>query len=282
MKTWLSYLLVGSAVAAMAVGGRPLRGTTLRAPWWWSFGSFIATLSVSMAGDIGMVQRDSAWRFLASSSTLCPAVALLGAKRPQDRMWQWIVASLWLIIALPALQQLILNRFGGLEIHPARSWFMLGLILFGVSNSIVSRYGLSVLLAGCGQLGLLGSFLPLPSSVASALSWNWGMIALSGSILLALLTPRKIRSASPFDRAWLDFRNRFGLVWSLRFMEQMNALAKANGWGVALNWSGFRASDGSLAWELPPDQTRVLRQSMNNLLRRFVSPDWIASRLGET
>jgi hypothetical protein len=62
-------------------------------------------------------------------------------------------------------------------------------------------------------------------------------------------------------------------------MEQLNAVSQSNGWNLRLQWSGFHTMDGSPDWSLPPDQLRVLRQSLQNLLRRFVSPEWIATRL---
>ena len=39
--------------------------------------------------------------FAAAMIVFCPAMALLGAKRPQDKPWQLIVLSLWGILALP-------------------------------------------------------------------------------------------------------------------------------------------------------------------------------------
>ncbi len=68
---------------------------------------------------------DPSWaapaRYIAAMSTFSPIMALLGAKRPQDRGWQFIVATLWAILSLPACEWLL---FGGVaEIHPARFWF---------------------------------------------------------------------------------------------------------------------------------------------------------------
>jgi hypothetical protein len=70
------------------------------------------------------------------------------------------------------------------------------------------------------------------------------------------------------------------LVWSLRLMERFNATAEGNGWDVTLFWSGFRNRQGTSPWQLSADQARTARQTLRNLLRRFVSPEWIAARLG--
>ena len=49
---------------------------------------------------------------------------------------------------------------------------------------------------------------------------------------------------------------------------------------LVLRWSGFQSTAGGRITEsLSPDAIRVLRQGLENLLRRFVSRDWIAERL---
>lgn len=277
----VNYLLIAMAAVGLAVRQHQLRGTTLVAPCWWAFGSLASLAAVQVLVDSAVLDPAGSvvWRFLAATSTLCPGIALLGAKRPQNRSWQWVVASLWLIIALPAVQQLVLHKTGTLEIHPARAWFMLGLILFCISNSVISRYGPAVLMAGCGQLWMLSAYVPIPFRPNHSSAWTLGLTGVSVAVLLTWTDLRSRASGRPLDQIWLDFRNLFGVVWSLRLMEQMNSVSQTHGWNLVLQWSGFRALDGSSDWELPPDQFRVLQQSLQNLLRRFVSTEWIASRL---
>jgi hypothetical protein len=98
---------------------------------------------------------------------------------------------------------------------------------------------------------------------------------------LAYYTVSSRKRDPSLDSVWLDFRNSYGIVWSLRVMEQVNAVAKSSGWNVVLCWSGYRTRDGAANWELPSEQLRVLRQSLQNLLRRFMSSEWIAERLGD-
>src|SRR5690348_15719242 len=86
---------------ALASGFRALRGTTLRAPWWWAAGSFVAVAASEIA--IVLIDFDgrggaSQLRLAASTTTLLPTLALLGAKRPQDRAWQLIVLSFWVLL----------------------------------------------------------------------------------------------------------------------------------------------------------------------------------------
>ena len=111
-------------------------------------------------------------RFAAAMATFCPLMALLGAKRPQDRAWQFIVFSLWIVLSLPSFEWLL---FGGVaEIHPARFWFLVVLTLIGATNGLTTRYWPSGLLFAGGQLALLVPFLtsgqvPLPEEVAGSL-----------------------------------------------------------------------------------------------------------------
>ncbi len=112
---WTIELAIGLWMigqTALARGYRPLHGTTLRAVWWWSFIALGTVVATELA--IGIMQpQDNSWaeplRFIAAASTFCPLVALLGAKRPQDRAWQWIVLSFWVILALPAAQAWLLR-----------------------------------------------------------------------------------------------------------------------------------------------------------------------------
>src|SRR5688572_13251151 len=93
---------VTAALAGLAWRWRSLEGSTLRARWYWT----LAALTALAAGAAATLYDSHAeWlahvRYLAAVATLCPSVAVLGAKRPQDRGWQFIVASLWLVAALP-------------------------------------------------------------------------------------------------------------------------------------------------------------------------------------
>jgi hypothetical protein len=68
------------------------------------------------------------------------------------------------------------------------------------------------------------------------------------------------------DRLWLDFRNRFGLVWGQRLREQFNRAALNAGWSVYLAWPGLRRLVLS-----GPDTSRpedILR-TLLALLKRF-------------
>ena len=75
---------------------------------------------------------------------------------------------------------------------------------------------------------------------------------------------------SRFDRLWLDFRDRYGLLWGQRVREQFNRAAHNAGWPVMLFWQGLRLH---AAAELPdePTQQEIL-DTLVALLQRFMPP----------
>lgn len=88
-------------------GAKKVLGTTLMVPCLWvataaSCLLLLAFAEIQFADGIAL----SAMHFAVAASTLCPTIAVLGAKRPQDRGWQWVVASLWLVVVWPAAQAL--------------------------------------------------------------------------------------------------------------------------------------------------------------------------------
>jgi hypothetical protein len=110
-----------------------------------------------------------------------------------------------------------------------------------------------------------------------------GQLCLSAAIISAwLISLRETKMNNAFDAIWSDFRDSFGLFWSLRLIERVNDTAKQAGWDFDLGWSGFRTkSDFQPLSVLPPEIDAALRNCLQGSLRRFVSPEWIAQRLGE-
>lgn len=250
-----------------------LRGTTLQAPWFWTLAAFLALLAVELTHD-----DNAGIKYLATAATFCPLVSVLGAKRPQDRAWQFIVAALWLVLALPGVQQWLGRRPTVLQLHAAWQWFLAVLIALGFFNGLPTRLWLSSLLAGIGQTAMLINQLPLPSLGLSVeqttQAWTIGFMTWCVSVALwGWDLPRRRRETSPYDRLWLDFRDLVGGVWALRIAERINAAASTCGWESRLTWSG---------WVIHGDETTLepdVERSLRMLLRRFVSQEWIDHRL---
>jgi hypothetical protein len=255
------------------------------APWSWSVLSMLAIAATEILVGFGGGPSPPKWavplRFAAAMTAFMPLVAMLGAKRPQDRAWQFVVLALWAILSLPAAQWL---AFGGVrEIHPARFWFLTILTIVTALNGIGTRAWLENLLVATGQAVLVAAFLPssrdwLPDArgplvalLAFAIAWT----------LWAARSPRASAGnptqpiGSPLDHLWLDFRDAFGVVWSLRIIERTGAAARQHDWPVTLTWQGFRGRDADRpASEVPP----AAAENFRALLRRFVSPERIKSR----
>jgi hypothetical protein len=259
------------------------KGTTLTSVVCWTtislislVGTEVFCLASSRAGSDSLV---IALRFAAAVSTFCPFVARLGAKRPQHKAWHFVVFTLWLVLASPAAESVVLRPGQMLDVDGARSWFLAVLILVGLFDRILTRFAGTALLAASGQSLLLAAYLPLPTAVAEHTQVYWlGVALITLSVLFeSFRLPRRNVDTLGMDALWLDFRDDFGTLWGIRVIERLNAAAELNGWDVRLGWSGFRRPDSAQHEELPEAFVVALR----NLLRRFVGPEWIASRIGK-
>ncbi|HVC99068.1 MAG TPA: hypothetical protein VND64_35715 [Pirellulales bacterium] len=310
------WTAVSIAIALAVAGGigllrtdRELRGTTLLAPWRWACFSF-ATLAVGEvivawpSVDLSPVGADHV-RYLAGVTTLAPFVALLGAKRPQDRAWQWIVLALLLLLALPIGKAFVFDS--GAPPAPHAAWRLLLAILLSsqLANHLPTSVWPAAFLAGLAQLGWLAGYLP---GVANRPSGTWPLagLALATAAIWLVRRPvprgwirknsgRRRLPCRPIDRLWLEFRDSFGALWALRVAERFNASAELYGWPARLWWGGMREAEverekgkrgrGDEGNESPveseADVAAAMRQNLRTLLWRFVSPEWIAQRLGD-
>ncbi len=225
-----------------------------------------------------------ALRHLAAVATFCPLMSLLGAKRPQDKPWQLIVLSLWVVLALPALETLIFRPAMQPDLHLSRRLFLAVLLLISLFNGLFTRHAWGALLATFGQVLLLGDLLPGISELVAEIPPGWRVAAALGCFLVstALWTfkQRTPQRPLPLDQLWLDFRDLYGTIWGLRIADRINAAAQMYDWNVVLRWHGVCNLQGLSA--APDDETEVaLRKMFRTLLRRFVSTAWIDARLGE-
>ena len=256
-------------------------GMTLRAPLVWTALAITAILSVELGID-GSSPRASTWRYLAAVGTFCPPMALLGAKRPQDRGWQFVVGSLWIVLSLPALQAIVFAPSSPLELHPAWRWFLLLLVGVAVFNHLPTRYTLSALLAGAAQLLLLHEHTPIPWSDSNPLAVLTAIALLViAERAVTFLKRRDDTSLTASNRVWLDFRDAFGAVWALRVVERVNQAAQQAGRADRLHWRGFPCTWDPLRGSSDGIQD-PLQVTIRMLLRRFVSLDWIDQRCPQT
>jgi hypothetical protein len=215
-------------------------------------------------------------------ATLCPPIAVLGAKRPQNLAWQLIVLSLAIVLSLPVLRPLVLEDGRGPSVHSAQSWFLLILLVVASTNYLPTAYWSTSLMVSIGQIVLLYEFLPLSRlwPLANWLQANAFAVSLalftSAICMVALGWPRRKSAAHSLNRLWLDFRDAFGAVWGLRVQQRVNQSASMYAWNVRLDWHGFSPRDASA---ISPQMQKAIEDNMKSVLRRFVSPQWIGERL---
>lgn len=285
----MSSVLLSLATALLiGCGVIRLRGTTLVAPALWALGSIVAIGGIELLAAAGRLHAGPASpvRYAAAVTVLCPMMAVLGAKRPQDRAWQWVVAALVATLWLPAASTAFVHRGESMHLSPAWLAFVAVLVLLGPLNYLPTRNWLAALLAAAGQ-GVL--FAPYAASSAwSHQGWT-EPVSLAAFLLatgLVWLRVWRIQSTpvdaqrgllGELDAAWLRFRDAFGAFWAVRVMQRVNQGVESAGPPVVLRWDGWRGRDAA-ATEQPSDRPGELsvaraRKSIDTVLRRFVDVD---------
>jgi hypothetical protein len=260
---------------------RKIQSTTLAAVWAWALVGMLAVGGVEFALSIAASENSTdsealPWwamsaRYAAAVLALCPTIALLGAKRPQNRAWQWVVLAFWAILLVPAARVVLLYSESRVSLHTAQGVFLLIIVAMGAANWIATRYWIAATFAAAAQLLLVAPYTPL----AGTLPELSPQIALAGA-LLALLICRLLelrpRNVDPMSRVWLDFRDQFGLFWAARVMARMNIAARSHDWPIAVSWRKVEYSSADAS------AREAFDRSLRMLLRRFISSDWLAER----
>jgi len=275
-------LVVLCALAAVIVlnrGREAIAGTTLGHAWAWTLCS-LATLTACevfrwwSSTFTGGQQWDAALRLIAATGTFCPVMAVLGARRPQHRAWQFVVVSMWAILALPALEAIFLGRPQAMDVGPVRGWFLWLMLLVNLLTYLPTRFAAAAVLVAMGQLLLLAPFLPGLGERGhnGAAAAGAALFFAVAAVRTACGFPRAHPAPSEFERRWCSFRDMFGTMWALRVIERVNAAARMYEWPLSLTWTGFYFHHPEDDWAtLSPKTERELRQTLDNLLRRFLS-----------
>ena len=282
-----------TAVAACA-GAFLARGTTAVPAAWWACGAAVAfAVESAIRGSGGLVDPASqaSARLAVVAVSLCPIMSLLGAKRPQHGVWQFIVASLAGIVALPAASAALVRPGSPPDVHALQRWFMLALVLVAAMNFAATRHGVAAVMVAVGQVILLRQFLPFVESVGqqgATLDAVAAWLVTSGAIVAAAqswlrqaqrrvvgseVATRHDRQAdlAAFGTAYLALRETLGAAWTLRIAERFNVVAESRGWPCRLRFDGLQVGGDPDDREWRGDALRTGRA----LLRRFVSTDWM-------
>lgn len=237
--------LIGMAATIVCVRvSWTMRRTTLTPPCVWAATSLaVVTCAIGLAADEARPAWFAHFDYLAGISTLAPFVSLLGAKRPQDRAWQLIVAALLGLLAFQDFRSWLLDPSIQPSPHAAWRWLITALIVMQTLNYLPTRHAAAACLACIGQCLLLQTSLVFVAEVSR------GLIAL-GTILVgaaifaaAFVEMRRPVTYDLYQREWLDFRDRYGVLWGLRVQERVNAMAQQHNSRLRLGWHGFRNAE---------------------------------------
>ena len=275
-----SIASVAALVAAVAAvrGAIAARGSTAVPAAAWAVAAaqaLAAETGVRAAGGLADPASAAAARLVVVALGVCPAMSLLGAKRPQHGAWQFIVAALAVVVALPALAATLVRPGTMPDVATPWRWFLLALVAVGWMNFAATRRGLAATLVAAGQGLLARDFLPFadlasgdPGAGLDALA---ACLVAAGAVLAALPVARPTGAGTTWiDPPFLALRETLGAAWALRIAERFNAEAAARAWPCRLRFAGLDrggASDGP--WRA--DAERAFRA----IARRFASPDWL-------
>lgn len=290
----LIFACAAAAVAgACAVAGAWLvRGSTAvpAAAWAAAAAAVLAgEMGSRAAGGLADPATAAAVRLVAGALSLCPVMALLGAKRPQHGVWQFIVGTLAVVLALPAVSAALIRPGTPPDVHPLGRWFLLGLVLVGWLNFAATRHGLAAAVVAAGQIVLLRAFLPLapfagaPAAMVDAagcLAVGLGAAMAAGQSAAAGLRRAAAAAPSPqgvhplaarIDPPFLALRETLGAAWTLRLAERFDAVAAARGWPCRLRFGGLEVTGpvDAEAWQ------REAARAFLAIARRFVSHGWL-------
>jgi hypothetical protein len=241
---------------------RANRETTLAWALAWALAAWAAWAAALAAEWLRPVAEPVALRYLALSLSACALIGVLGARRPGVGAWNFVLVGLLAVLLLPLAEGL-----GSLHLSGPRVLFLAGTLAVGVLNYLPTRLAPAALLLALGCGLELAGVLPrelVPDALRPALPAGGLLLALSP---WAAYAPAQCRPAAEFDRLWLGFRDRFGLVWGQRLREQFNRSAAHAGWPVVLRWTGLRVKPGA---SLPrPDVQDEIVATLRALLKRF-------------
>ena len=231
----------------LATGAYPLlrawqanRQTTLRHATTWAAGAWAAWGAAAWFSAAWPTADPRPSRYLALCLTACAGVAVLGARRPVAGAWNFVVASLLLVLAWP-----VVEGWGDPRLNLFNATFLSAALAVGMLNYLPTRTAAAVL--PMGAAAAVEACVVLKG--VDPAGWDvfcLALVAVAPWFGLAALR-RRPPPAAAFDREWGGFRDRFGAVWALPARDQFNRAAVHAGWGVVLDWMGLKTLAGGPA-----------------------------------
>jgi hypothetical protein len=261
MQMVLTALMLAGLVP-LGLALRANRRTSLAHALAWGLSAWLSWgLAFAVAdGDQG--------RYCALGLTGCAGVAVLGARRPGVFAWNFVVVGLVAVMVLPLIETAII---GTRSADGLRIFFLAGTIAVGIINYLPTRLAPAaflLMLVCAGEITLLDA--PAWLSVQGA-TLGFDLLLTAVPWIAWICLDRKDAERSEFDRLWLSFRDRWGLVWSQRVREQFNHAAENAGWPVQLMWRGLTREKSEPA-VTPADQEKFVA-TLRATLQRFLAAD---------
>lgn len=281
----LSAAAAAAGTAAAALAGVWLaRGSTAVPAGCWAAVAAMA-LAIEMAcraaGGLADPAASASARVVTLAVACCPTMALLGAKRPQHGVWQYIVVSLAVVLAMPAMTAALMRPGIPPDVHPLGRWFAVFLLAVGWMNFAGTRHGVAAALITVGQVILARPVLPFSTVAAgesllleAAACWLTALgacLAAAQSVWFPAISTAPSPAVARIEQPFLALRETLGAAWTLRIAERFNDLADARGWPCRLSFGGLEVGGDPLddSWH------RDAQRAFGALARRFATPAWL-------
>lgn len=254
------FVLILTGICPLGVARLANRDTSLVFACWWAMAAWVCVSISPLESEV--------FSYLLLCAIASVVVALLGARHPHEGPWNFVVVGFLVIMMFPLAEGLFFR-----PTNPVLFFFVLASILaVGCLNYLPTRLGAAACVLASGCL-LEFSALEVPTLVRLENDLYHQVLRKSCFALAPWLAwwmwPRNYPGRSDFDCLWLEFRNRYGLIWGLRVREQFNRSAANAGWPVQLKWNGLRNQSGAA---LSPDTEGEMLKTLKGLLQRFM-PD---------
>jgi len=263
---WLSVLIFASSAFPMLLAWQTLRRSSMaHAVVWtilaWAMWGGLLAVAPSVSTEILGPCRYAGLCLIGSAG-----VAVLGARRPGVGAWNFVVVGLLAVFALSWAEGLLTQTT--VRLGAVRAVFLTAMLAVGIVNYLPTRLAAAAALLGVACSQELWSLLGAPVDENSMR----GNLDITG-ILLGLvpwcawaMTRIRPLAKNDFDRVWLEFRDRYGLVWAARLREQFNRSAANAALAVELTWSGLRSpGDGKVDGVAERSALEILQA----LMKRF-------------
>src|SRR5438128_2767704 len=260
-------LIFVSGFYPIAYATRSNRKTTLLHAIVWALISWFFWSTANVLTAFQREPESSLVSLLALALSGCASVAVLGARRPGVGAWNFVISALFLVMVFLWAEGMMAGSDAILG--SVRTTLFASTVAIGVLNYLPTRLAPAALMLaiGCGfEIIVLMGPESLRTNLEAARTIGGLALASVPWIAYARMCWRPL-VPSEFDQVWLDFRDRFGLVWAQRLREQFNASAAHADWPVVLRWAGLRLIPGTRA----PDQKKqeAMLDNLRALIKRF-------------